>query len=509
MRRSRLCSTVLLTGVAVVGSAVMPATAWAGKSKASVDRTAPTVSIGSPTAGSTDANPLTVTGASFDNVAVSKVMVAVDSGTSTNASGTSTWSWSAPSLAAGSHTIRATAYDTAGNSASTSMSVTVASASSTLTANGLAATRTDLANPQTSPAMLVGRGRSAEHGGLSVLLYRDGMSWAPWAEFRTSSAMAEVSVPWPSPSNSDWYDTSYALDGNGGLWVLDGSGPVTVRHYQLSGSPLPSSMTLVSTTSYGDTNSRANDLILLASGGIVASFHQQGANGAPQYTTVLYRSPAGAWSTTVLPMYTAVSKWATAQHPGDGSIWLLGDSDAKHSITAIHLTETPSGLSTDWVNESYIDVAQYGDNAPESENPDLQLVADPSSATLVAAYQGNVYQQFGDPTTSGDKGAHVIIARIPASGPLTFSTLDVWAERVSHLALSVQSGAVWVAYHPLDPVTFDFTELRLAKLTASGWVGPVDLGKTRNGVDPVGFSATSPNFFADMADGHLAEFAGS
>lgn len=507
MRRS----VALVISLTVASVGLSPAAAWAGKpvkASTTTDRTAPSVSIGSPAAGATVGSPFTVTGSAYDNASVSKVTVALDGGTPTTASGTSTWSWSSPSAAGGSHTLHAVAYDTSGNSAATTVTVLVSTGSSSLSGGGLTATRTNLANPQASP-MLVGRGRSAESGGLSVLLYRDAMSWAPWAEFRTTSGVAEVSLPWPAQSSSDWYNTSYAFDGKGGLWVLDGSGPVIVRHYQLNGSPMPTSISLVSTETYGNTDSRANDLVLLASGGIVASFHQQGGNGAPQYTTVLYRSPSGAWSTTVLSMYTAVSKWATAQHPGDGSIWMLGDSDASHRISAIHLTESSNGLSTDWVNANYIDVPQYGDNGPESENPDVQLAADPSSASLVAVYQGNVSQQFGDPATNGDKGAHVIVARIPATGALAFSTLNVWAERASKLALSVQAGAVWVGYHPIDPVTLDYTDLQLAKLTSAGWVGPVDLGKTRDAGDPIGFSAITPQLFADMADGHLGEFAAS
>lgn len=479
------------------------------KCTTTADTTAPTVSVTTPTSGASVSSPFSATGSAADNKSLSKVTVSVDGGAATIATGTSSWSWSSPSLASGSHSFTVTAYDSSSNTTSVTRTVSVPGASSTWSANGLTVTRTDLMNAQTTPPMLVGRGRSAASSGLSVLLYRDAMSWTPWAEFRTSSGVAEVSLPWPVQSSSDWYNTSYALDGKGGLWVLDGSGPVIVRHYQLNGSPLPSSMSLVSTDTYGNTDSRANDLILLASGGIVASYHQQGSNGAPQYTTVLYRSPSGVWSTTTLSMYTAVSKWSTAQHPGDASIWLLGNSDASHRISGIHLTETPNGLICDWVNPSYIDVAQYGDNGPESENPDVQLVADPTASSLVAVYQGNVSQQFGDPSTNGDKGSHVIVARIPATGALSFWTLNVWAERVSRLTVSVQSGALWVGYHPLDPVTLDYSALQLAKLTSAGWVGPVDLGKTRDGGDPVGFSATTPMIFADMADGHLAELTAS
>jgi hypothetical protein len=393
--------------------------------------------------------------------------------------------------------------------ATSAVSVTVGAASggTTWSANGLTATRTDVTNADTAP-MLVGRGRTAEKNGLAVTLYRDAMSWLPYAEFRTSSGTKHLALPGSVPTSNDWYNASYALDGNGGLWVFSGGGPVRVRHYLLTGSGLPTGISLESTTTYGDTDSRANDLLLLASGGLVASWHQQGQDGAPQSTTVLYRSPSGTWSSTgQLPMYTAVSKWASAQHPSTGAIWLLGNSDARHTVTALRLSEVPSGLRVDSLDESFITTTQYGDNAPEAENPDLQLTADPSTGTLVAAYQGLVVQQFGDPATNGVKGAHVIVARIAGSGALSFSTLPVWAERGSRLTLSGQPGAVWVGFHPVDPATLDYSTVQVSKLSGSTWQGPVTLGKTRDAGDPVGFSATSPLVLADMADGHLARFA--
>ena len=124
MRRSAARSLAVVAGLTVVGVLATPVSAFAGKpvrGSTTTDRTAPSVSIGSPAAGATVSSPFTVSGSANDNVAVSKVTVAVDGGTATTASGTSSWTWSSSSLSAGSHTVRAVAYDTSGNSSATSL----------------------------------------------------------------------------------------------------------------------------------------------------------------------------------------------------------------------------------------------------------------------------------------------------------------------------------------------------------------------------------------------------
>jgi hypothetical protein len=507
MRRPLLRTALLTTALALGGVAASPSAAWAGKAKPTADRVAPSVSIGSPTANAAVAAPFRVTGSASDDRAVSKVLVSLDGGTATSATGTGAWSWTSPSAAPGTHTVRAVAYDTSGNTTATTVSVTVPAASTTLTANGLTATRTDITNPSSSSTALLGRGRAAERNGLSALLYRDAMSWVPYVEFRSTAGVTEVALPGPVPSSQQWLNASVELDGAGGMWVFAGGGPVTAKHYLLSGSPLPTNLTLDSTQVFGDSDSRANDLRVLASGAVALSWHQFGTNGAPQGVTVAYRSTSGTWSTSgLVAMQTQASKWASAQHPGDGSYWVFGDKDAGHQVIALRLVETGGALVLDRVDPGFITVAQYGQFGPEAENPDLQVAADPSTGTLVLAYQGNVYQQFGNAATDGVKGAHVVVARVPASGALTFSSLDVWAERVSHLAVMVAPGAVWVAYHPVDPTTLDYRALEVAKLSGSTWQGPLALGLTSDAGDPVGYGV-SPVVFADMDNGKVGRFA--
>ena len=507
MRRPLLRTAVLTGTVARAGVGLSPARAWAAHGPTAAAPGGPPPSQTTPPPPPTVSAPFAVTGSAADDKALSKVVVSVDGGTGTTATGTSSWSWTSPTTAPGSHTVKAVAYDTSGNTTTSTVSVSVAAGTTTLSANGLTATRTDITNPSTSSTRIIGRGRAAERGGLSALLYRDAMSWVPYVEFRSTAGVTEVALPGPVPTSAQWLNASVELDGAGGMWVFAGGGPVTAKHYLLSGSPLPTSIALDSTQTFGDSDSRANDLRVLASGAVALSWHQFGTNGAPQGITVAYRSTSGTWSTTgLVSMQTQASKWASAQHPGDGSYWVFGDKDAGHQVIALRLVESGGALVLDRVDPAFITVAQYGDFGPEAENPDLQVAADPSTGTLVLAYQGNVYKQFGDPATNGVKGAHVIVARVPASGALTFSSLDVWAERVSHVALMVQPGAVWVAYHPVDPVTLDYGALEVAKLSGGTWSGPLRLGTTVDAGDPVGYGV-SPVVIADMDNGKVGRFA--
>jgi hypothetical protein len=83
-----------------------------------VDTTTPTVSISSPTGGTTVSSTLIVSASASDNVGVSKVEFYLDSATTPAATITSspyTFSWNTTSVASGTHTINAKAYDAANN----------------------------------------------------------------------------------------------------------------------------------------------------------------------------------------------------------------------------------------------------------------------------------------------------------------------------------------------------------------------------------------------------------
>ncbi len=91
------------------------------------DTTPPTVTIATPTSGSTYSTSnslLSIGGSASDNTAVTTVSWKNDRGGSGNCSGTSTWSQSGIGLSSGQNVITVTAKDAAGNTGTDTLTVT-------------------------------------------------------------------------------------------------------------------------------------------------------------------------------------------------------------------------------------------------------------------------------------------------------------------------------------------------------------------------------------------------
>jgi chitodextrinase len=90
------------------------------------DTTPPTVSITSPADGSTASGPVNVTASASDDVGVDRVEFSVDGSVQDTATTTPYgFSWDPSGAAAGPHTVTATAFDAAGNSSASSVTVSV------------------------------------------------------------------------------------------------------------------------------------------------------------------------------------------------------------------------------------------------------------------------------------------------------------------------------------------------------------------------------------------------
>ena len=90
-----------------------------------VDTVNPTISISSPSNGATiNTGSFTVSGSAFD-ANLNKVDVSIDSGAFQPATGTSSWSFAVTGLSNGLHTVTAKATDLAGNTQTTSITITV------------------------------------------------------------------------------------------------------------------------------------------------------------------------------------------------------------------------------------------------------------------------------------------------------------------------------------------------------------------------------------------------
>jgi hypothetical protein len=340
----------------------------------------------------------------------------------------------------------------------------------------------------------------AEWGSVTAVLY--GENGRKAAYFRDASTGAGSFVTLPVDSAYGWGNMSYAMTAADELWVQGGQGPLYVRQYRLTGSPLPSAATLVATRTFGDSDSRWGDLLRLQSGGLVSIWHQQGLNGAPQGIGVAYRSPAGSWQ--VLPnqgfMRTAASKQVAVQHPADGSVWVFNDPDAWGRIGALRLVETAGRLDVAWTDSTFISTAKYGSNGPDPENPDLAAAPDPSTGTIVLAYQSAERKILRtDPVRTG---SHVAVARITAGASVAFEPRHPeWTERISGIGLVVRPGEVWLAYRPIDTADWSFDDLYVAAFRNAAWEPPSLLGKLYDPYGRVGYGTGRIEFSAMLSDG--------
>lgn len=475
--------------------------------EAPADAEAPTVSITAPADGATLNGTVSIWGSSSDDTSVDKVEVRVDTGTWMAASGTSSWTrgLDTTTYSDGDHTIAARATDAAGNVTTTSRTATFDnSAEPAPSEDAIAATDEVLTNSAVSwDIVLLGRGRAAELGSLSFVLYAEEFGQQPWVHVRDAAtgATANVRLPAGTINGQEWTDARYVLTQSRVLWVLSGSGPVFLRKFQLSDEAVPQTATLLSTQTFGDTDSRTGEMILSSSGALIGVWHQQGATG-PQGLTVFRLAGESLFTTARLDfMPTKASKQALAQHPADDSLWLFNNPDGWGRNGAVHLTETTTGLKVDWTDPYFIDQAKYGSNGTDPENADLVAAADTATGTIALAYQNATRKIFS--TSPVVTGAHVSIARVAASGSVTFTTLPVYVERISRLGLVVRGGATWLAYRPVDQSTLTFDRLHLSRHSNGAWSAAKEIGQLHSPYERLAIGTSRVEFTARLSDADL------
>lgn len=307
-------------------------------------------------------------------------------------------------------------------------------------------------------------------------------------------------------SSPGYYQTEadYVLTSATELWTLScdaGSGKLLVSQYKLNGTP-PTSATLISTQSLGDTYSYAMSLIRLQSGALVVSWSDQ----ATTYTGDLiagyaYRSPTGTWIAKT-PATLASSGgvhvgWNTrmrlAQHPADGSVWMLVKEDTSSAIEALHFTEAANDFILDWINAGFITQATDGDNGPETEFPFLAAAADPTRNAILLAYQSRPYQfvfidpLYGSMNSIFLKQSYATIAQISANGSKSFIPYQTYMERATQFGMSVLSdGTIWLAYLPINSQTLTWNEIFASKYQSGVWTAPVLTGLNYNNYNQSG-----------------------
>jgi hypothetical protein len=459
---------------------------------------APTVAITSPADSSTVSGVVDLAGTASDDVGLVAVEIQVDGGAFVSASGTTAWShrWDSAAYAAGDHMITARATDSAGNVSSSSITVTVA-------ADG-AGTAIQDPNARYDLYPLV-RTRLPTWGSLTGVLYTELVTNRRAVWFRDAATGTSTYVDLPSDALTGWSAAAAQMVSATELWVFGGQGPMTLRRYQLSGSPVPTSATLLESRSFGDTDSRPGDLVVLASGGIVAAWHQQGATG-PEGQHVAYRSPAGEWS--ALPaltfMSTRSSDQVLAQHPADGSVWLFSNPDAWGAVGAARLVEAGGTLAVDWTDGLFIYSSRVGVYGSDPENPNLAAAADPGTGTIALAYQSADRKYFSDGSRTV-VGSRIAVARVRSDRSLAFVLGYEYAERVSDVGLLVAGGDTWITYRPLDGATLTWDAVHAARERGGTWDAPVDLGMGTG--DPVGYGTGRAEVSTRMVDGRIHLFS--
>jgi len=230
-----------LAGASVLAGVAAPALAAKSTAKpchgcTTSDTTPPSVSVSSPTGGSTVGGTVTVSGAAADNVSVAKVQVSIDGGPFAAASGTSSWSWSwnTSAVANGTHTILAEAVDSSGNAASASVTVNVSNAAPAPAPSDTTPPSVSVSSPtggSTVSGTVSVAGSSSDNAGVaSVAVNVDGGAWA--------SASGTTSWTW------SWATGSLA----------NGSHTVTARATDTSGNTATSSVTVNVSNSTGSTS---------------------------------------------------------------------------------------------------------------------------------------------------------------------------------------------------------------------------------------------------------------
>jgi hypothetical protein len=160
------------------------------------DTTAPAVTIGTPTSGTTFATsttPLTVGGTASDAVGVTQVTWANDRGGSGTATGTTSWSVSGIVLQSGSNVIIVTARDAAGNSATDTLTVTYTPPDTTNPTVAISTPTTSTTFTTTSATMGLG-GSASDNTGVTQVTWSNNRGGNGTASGTTSWSVASITL---------------------------------------------------------------------------------------------------------------------------------------------------------------------------------------------------------------------------------------------------------------------------------------------------------------------------
>ena len=454
------------------------------------DTTPPTVAITSPADSTTYTEPatVTITASADDDVGVSEVEFYLN-GTMIYSDTQAPFAvdWSVDETDNGQHIWTAKAYDTAGNSATSGERTLFVNIPSLASYTDALITDIGRLGPNSEIEI---KGRMAEYGDITAMIYGDSLGTIEKWVYMRDGRGNESRIFLPGLTDDLLFNAEYILTSPNELWIFSSDGfpafgregaPPVMRQYQLSGSPLPNTATLVSSRSFGDTSSLAGSLIKLKSGALVAAWLRETDDGLTGELHLVYRSPTGIWS-ELPPQYidyyrNHLNRVTLVQHPADDSIWLFTKADSFSEIWAFHLSENSGTIQLDWMDENFISEDIDGAIGPEGELPDLIAVPNPYDNTLLLAYQNEYDQWFYRDGKPISKGAFVTIAKIKGDGSKTFTIFDTYVERALGLnGLIVRPDKIILVYKPIDMGDFTWGDVYITTYADGLWGSPEFIG---------------------------------
>ncbi|PYS52406.1 MAG: hypothetical protein DMG13_16280 [Acidobacteria bacterium] len=313
-------------------------------------------------------------------------------------------------------------------------------------------------------------------------------------------------------------ETDYVFTSATELWTLSydssfNGGHVLASQYKLSGSPIPTSATLISTKPLGDSNSRAMSMIRLQSGALMMAWNEQtfSYRVGDLTTGYAYRSPSGNWAVqfpvTFPSSYGIVlSSMVLAQHPADRSIWAFIKRDSYSEISALHFTEGSNSVVLNWMTTDYISQVVDGANGPEGEFPFLAAAPDPTRNVILLAYESNhdqtvfVDSLYGSMNSVFLKQTYATVAQIRADGTKTFIPFETYLERCSQFGMSVAAdGTIWLTYQPINSSTLIWNEVYTRSYFSNTWSAPALIGLNYNNYN-IASGVRDPGFIVYRTD---------
>jgi len=290
-------------------------------------------------------------------------------------------------------------------------------------------------------------------------------------------------------------------------------GPISAWEYELGGSALPDSMTLLRESAFGDEDSRFIDGILLDSGAVVVAWNHGFELPVQDFAALVgvsYLPPDRSEWQTIYPIQVPGAgcdivsmRGALAQHPVDGSVWLFAVRDASGRISAIHFTETDSGLVLDWVERDFL-AKPDGFLAPDGERCCIRAVADSWRGVIQVVYVTNAAQYVIDGTGTTRVGP-VALTQVAADGQTTGTLSPLFTPRLLSGAMLAREEGVYLA-----GVAYPSGTLDLHLWDGEDWSVATTLGPAQLDGPVIDWTSTVPYpdalaraIVARMADGQV------